>query len=261
MKSGKIAYYTTYDFPVPFKGLNIYPVTVKDYLTFSMYSQCLTIDKNSIPDVKIISMTDLEYIYFASTQKEEPYLIWFDRLLSLCLKNDKSFENVEESIKRYKYDKKGKPFFEIDNQMYWSEDFTEIQNIISEQNDIELIDKTISKEVRDSLEKAREYRNKITGQTQASFEDYIISVASITGWSFEYIYSMTIRKFTRVVQRLDNYIHYKIYLAASMSGMVEFKDKSFIKHWLSDLNNENKYEDVSMDLDAVQEKISLESAK
>jgi len=72
---------------------------------------------------------------------------------------------------------------------------------------------------------------------------------------------MTIRKFLKSIRRMDNLIHYKIYLAASMSGMVEFKDKSFIKHWLSQLDDENKYSDVSVDLDEIQDKVSLESAK
>jgi hypothetical protein len=60
---------------------------------------------------------------------------------------------------------------------------------------------------------------------------------------------------------MDNLIHYKIYLAASMSGMVEFKDTSFIKHWLSNLEDNDKFGDITMDLDAVQGKMSLESAK
>ena len=122
-------------------------------------------------------------------------------------------------------------------------------------------DKNISKEVRDSLEKAKRYKEKLSGTTPASFEDYIISLAVTTGWSYEYIYNLSIRKFFKSIQRLDNLIHYKIYLSASMSGMVEFKDKSFIKHWLSNLENKDKYADVSVGVDAVQNKLSLESAK
>ena len=115
--------------------------------------------------------------------------------------------------------------------------------------------------MRDSLEKAREYKRRLSKEKPASLEDYIISIAVATGWEMEYIYSMPIRKFQKTISRLDNYIHYKIYLAASMSGMVEFKDKSFIKHWLSNLDTKDKYSDVSVDLDALQNKISLGSAK
>ncbi len=58
--------------------------------------------------------------------------------------------------------------------------------------------------------------------------------------------------------RMNNLIHYKIYLAASMSGMVEFKDKSFIKHWMANLDVTDKYADVSVSLQDMQNKISPE---
>lgn len=257
-----INYYLTYDLPVPYKSIKVYPAIMRDYLFFNTYAQCLLLDKNSIPDPKIISMNNLEYIFYM-TQKEmekHPYLLWFDRLLSVCLKDDKSFEDVAESIKRYKYDANKNPVFYIQDKEYTSEDFEEIKKIIAQQNLVELIDENISKDVRDSLEKAKEYKSKLVGKP-ATLEDYIISLAAITGWSFDYIYSMSIRKFTKSIKRLDNFIHYKIYLSASMSGMVEFKDKSFIKHWLTNLDEEDRYEDVSLDLEKVQDKISLESAK
>jgi len=255
--------YTTYDLPIPYRNIKIYPVTVRDYLFFGVYSECLKLDKNSIPDVKIISMSDLEYIFYATQEnaEKEPYLLWFDRLLSLCLKDEKGFENLEKSIQRYYNDSKGKPFFKIGEDVYDSHDFVEIKNIIAEQNLVELPDFSISKEVRDSLEAAREYKRRLDGSKPASFEDYLIAISVATGWTLDNIYSMSIRKFTKSISRLDNLIHYKIYLAASMSGMVDFKDKSFIKHWLSNIENDDQYGDVTMDLDKVQSKVSLESAK
>jgi hypothetical protein len=258
-----ITYYLTYDLPVQYKNIKLYPVTVKDYLLFNIYSQCLTIDKNSIPDPNIISMTYLEYIFKVTTENpiDYPYLIWFDRLLSMCLKDDNSFEKPELSIKRYKYDEEGKPFFTIGEESYTSDDFEEIRKIIAEQNSIELIDENISKEVRDSLEAAREFKRKQSGGKIASTEDYMIALSIATGFTLDYIHTMTIRKFIKSIRRADNLIHYKIYLASSMSGMVEFKDKSFIIHWLSGLDDEDKYSDVSVDLQEVQDKVSFESAK
>ncbi len=255
--------YTSLDLPVPYRNIKIYPVTLKDYFSFNLYSQCFLVEKNNIPDVKIISMSNLEYVYYASQGNTEqtPYIIWFDRLLSFCLKDEESFEDLSESIKRYKYDENGKPIFYIKGEKYTSKDFDELKRIICEQNLVDLPDENISKEVRDSLDEARKYKAKISGSKSGSFEDYIISLSVSTGWSFEYIYSMSIRKFVKSIRRLDNLIHYKIYLAASMSGMVEFKDKSFIKHWLTDIEDNDKYKDVSIGLDDMKGKISLESAK
>jgi Holliday junction resolvase RusA-like endonuclease len=255
--------YTVYDLPVPYKTIKIYPVLVKDYAPFFTYSECLTLDKNSIPDPRIISMSYLEYLFFCTKNdiNNTPYLLWLDRLLGICLKDDRSFDSIEESIKRYNYDEKGKPYIQIGEDLFYASDFEDIKKIICEQNMIELVDENIQKEVRDSLEKARAYKEKLSGTKAGSFEDYIISISVTTGWSFEYVYNMSVRKFTKSIRRLDNLIHYKIYLSATMSGMVEFKDKSFIKHWLTDLDSDSKFGDVEMNLDDVANKVSLESAK
>jgi hypothetical protein len=254
--------YLTFDLPIQYKKLLLYPVVVKDYIPFSYYSSCLKTDKNSIPDAKFITMSELEYLYYVSqSENDTPYVLLLDRLLGLVLRDDDSFSEVSKSILRYKYTKNNKPIFIIGEEEYTAKDFLEIKNIIATQNDIELPDTNISKEVRDSFEKARDYKRKIHGEKPASLEDYIVSLSVATGWSMEYIYSMPIRKFQKAISRMDNYIHYKIYLSASMSGMVEFKDKSFIKHWLSNLDAKDKYADVSVNLDALQSKISLESAK
>jgi hypothetical protein len=258
-----ITYYLTYDLPVPYRNIKIYPATVKDYLFLNIYSTCLTVDKNSILDAKIISMSNLEYIYYATNENPDktPYILWFDRLLDICLKDDESFRDMEKSIARYDYDKKGKPFFVIGGEEYRAKDFEEIKKIVAEQNLIDLIDENISKEVRDSLEKAREYKRRMSGEKIVPFEDYIVCLAISTGWTIDYIHSMSIRKFLKSIRRMDNLIHYKILLGASMSGFVEL-DKSMIKHWLGGLGEgEGSYSDVSIGLDELQDKISLESAK
>ncbi len=258
----EITQYVTYDLPIPYRNIKLYPISVKDYFFFNFYAQCLTVEKNLIPDAKIIAMKDLEYLYYATeTDEKTPYILYFDRLLSLSLKEDKSFENIRESVNRYKYKENKQPFFIIGNEEFYYDDFDELKKIISEQNSLELPDETISKEVRDSLKKAKDYKSKISGSEEATIEDYIISLATVTGWSMEYIYSMSIRKFLTSIKRLDNYIHYKIFLTASLSGMVEFKDKSIIKHWLSGLSDGKKYDDVSVDLEDIQGKVSFEDAK
>lgn len=256
----------TYGFPIKYKDLNIYPIKVIDYLDFLLYSASLTFEKNSIPDIKVISMTNLEYIYYQTVEctknnQDIPLLFLFDRLLSLCLREDDSFSSIESSMGRYTVNDKEKPIFTINGKEYSSKDYEEIKSIMCEQNLIELPDETISKEVRDSLEEAKRYKERLAGSTQGTFGDYIVSVASVTGWTFDYIYNLSSRKFLKALRRLDNLIHYKIYLNASMSGMVKFEDTSFIKHWLSNIDVTDKYKDVSMDLEELKGKVSLESAK
>jgi hypothetical protein len=46
-----------------------------------------------------------------------------------------------------------------------------------------------------------------------------------------------------------------------MSGFVEFKDKSLLKHWLTRLEKKDDYKDVSIPLEKIKGKISFEDAK
>ena len=77
-----------FDEPIPYKELLIYPVTMKDYLEFHLAVSCLLIDKNSIPDVNIISMSYLRFLYYQSLENKEPYIYMIKVLLCLVLHID-----------------------------------------------------------------------------------------------------------------------------------------------------------------------------
>jgi len=103
-----------YDTPIEYKGLKLLPVTMRDYLQFFHLSQCLTLDKNSSRDPKVISMTYLEYMYdaFISIDKDDiPAYVFFDALLKLVLKDDK----LEV---QYGRNEKGKAVFVIGGKEY-----------------------------------------------------------------------------------------------------------------------------------------------
>ena len=215
-----------YDEPVKYKNLTIYPALMRDYLNFYYFAECFTLDKNSVNDVKVISMSYLDYMYQESSD-EFPYVAFFDAILKMVTRRD-------DLKVIYGRNKKNKPIFLIDGEEYNSNDFEEIKKIICEYNVVELPDDKIQKEIRDNMKKAKEMRNRNSGK-MASLEDQMICVLISSNLSLQNIYELPIRKFIKILERVDATLHYKIYLSASMSGMVEFKDKSFIKHWMSDL--------------------------
>lgn len=243
-----------FDQPVPYKKLLIYPVNMREYIPFHVFSKCLMLEKNSIPDPNIISMNYLEYLYYLSSQdKEDSHKTYMDALLRLVLR--------KPSMKaRYGFDK-DLAFFEIDGETYNSDDFIMLREIISEQNMLELPDETIQKSVRDKMEETRRFKEKMSNNKLASLEEQIVAVALFSGWDLEQIYNLTVRKFVMALQRADHILHQKIYLQASMSGFVEFKDKSFIRSWLADLRSGNKNADVIVDMDSLQGQISFDNAK
>ncbi len=238
-----------FDQPRNFRSLDIYPVRLRDVQFFSFAVSILQIEKNNIPDPRIITMSFLEFLYRASTE-ENAYILKLDILLKICFRLP-----LEEKVIDYGFED-NKPYFKIKEITFYANDFDELRIIICEQNLVELPDENISKEARDVLEQAKRYREKInnSGRRMASLEDQMVAVSISTGLKLEDIYDLTIRKFTKMVERIDLKLHYQIYLTASLSGMVEFKDKSFIQHWLTEIDKD-RYKDVLMEQKKMEEKI------
>ena len=241
-----------FDLPIEYKGLKIYPAIMEDYYEFDFLVKSIVMEKNSIPDVKIITMTYLEYLYRYTT-KDTPYALFFRELLALVLRIDSN--RIE-----LKFNEKVKPIFLVDKKEYDSDDFENIKLIICEQNMVEIPDETIQKEIRDKMEEAKRLKAKMSKTKMGSLEDLVIAVLISTSFKIDDIYNLSIRKFNKIVERLDHKLHYEIYLSASMSGMVKFKDQSFIKHWLADLE-QDKFAGVSIGLDEIKSQVNFENLK
>ena len=248
-KVGEYDYYLFYDKPIPYKELLIYPATMDRYLDFHFYITCLLLDKNSIPNPEVITMTYLQFMYYMASTTELPYLYMFKELLKMVLHID------NDSDLWFGTDPNGKAIFKIKGVIYNSDDLNKITDIIFLQNSIEHIDDTIQKEVRDAMEKAKVYKMKQNEYKMCSLEDQMVCVLISTPLKFEDINKLTIRKFSKILERVDYKLHYEIYLSAEMSGMVKFKDENKIKHWMADLTKSDKYEDVKVDADEMHHKI------
>ena len=235
--------YTTFDDPIPYKKLLFHPVSIRKSFIFSAVSEILLLeknaDKNLSPEEKIkrISMGYLDFLYSLATE-ENQYILRLKVLLSLCLKMDEKKDNT-----RMGYDKDNKAVFEINGDIYNGADFEEMRNIISEQNMLELPDETIQKELRDKLEEAERFKAKMKGGVKmGSLEDLLICVMISASFAkIEDAYSLSIRKFRKILDRADAKLSYQIYTI--LSGTVDFKDKSILKHWMADLSKK-KYSDV-----------------
>ena len=257
--------YLVFDDPIPYKDLIFFPVKMRDYYLFGVLSESLLLEKNSVPDPKVISMSYLEYLYSIyykelqdeSSKEKGTILTKLDVLLKLCLgkKDDTEFK-IEWGTNN-----KEKPLFKIDDKTYNTEDFDKIKEIIAEQNELELPDETIQKSVRDEIEKARRYKQRINGSKMANLEDQIISLAVYTGWELDSIYNLSIRKFMRAIRRANHILYQNMYLQASLSGFVTFKDKSILSGWLSSSDEEDKFSDVKVNLEELQGKVDFSSAK
>lgn len=246
-------YYYTYDLPVPFKSLLLYPVTVDRYLDFYIAVNCLLIEKNEIPDVKIISMSYLDFLFYFGQQSDENsiYLAFLFELLKMC------FHVKDEDI-NISYDGNGKVNLIINNEAIDKNDFKEIRRIICEQHQIDLDeDNTMHPHLKQALKAAQAFRDKIKNKRKmGTFEDQIVCVMlALHETDIKNIHHLTIRRFVKILERYDHKLHYEIYKQAEMSGMVEFKEG--IDHWMCDLSKKDKWKDAIVDYGDFTQKMGM----
>lgn len=234
--------------------LLIYPVTMHNYLDFNISANCLMINKNSIPDPKVISMSYLDFLFsiiLDNTPEAQFYSYSFTKILELCLK-------VKPESIAYQKDDKGKIKLIINTENYNNliidrNDFDNIKEIICSQNinsyDNSYIDPELEKAMREVEEFENRHKKKI-----GSIEDQIICLMlALHEVDKKKILDLTIRTFSKLLQRYDFKLHYVMVKQASMSGMVEFKGE--IDHWMSDLSQKDRFAGKITELDSFKNKI------
>ena len=243
--------YFTYNEPIPYKELLITPVTVKDYIDFFISVNCLMIEKNKVPDLKVIKMSYLDYLFYLinNSQEGQLYAQMLVAILNLCL-------GLSPEEIKYIKDEQGKIKLILKDVEYDKKDFDNIKNIILYQNIPEYDDTYIDPKVEKALQEAEEFVNRHK-KKMGSLEDQIICVMLAMHETDEKkIHELTIRKFSKILQRYDYKLHYEIYKQAEMSGNVTFKQE--IDHWMSEISK-NKYSDVIIEYGQFKNKI--ENAK
>lgn len=220
--------YFAFDEPVPYK-LNsgdliyIHPVTMKDWSVFISYCDILKIDKNSVSDPKIISMTYLKYlndIQFKFDRKNEGdnftygdlQRYKFQQVMMMCLKEDYidtvySNNRVICIVGKIGEDKK----VEIKN-IITNKEFLEIVDIVFSQNFTNYDDRKLDPKVKKMYD---DYiRLKTEGQYEPTLEqkyNFVLVHSSIKPEDFK---NMTYRRFMGIYQcALDESLYFSTRMA------------------------------------------------
>lgn len=257
--------YFTYDEPVPFKGLMLYPVTVKDYNEFLSSSACLTLNKNDDP--KGIAMSHIDYL-LSKMQDEKEGPLWslrFTKILELCLHiksglkcpkcgkfmsfeefymkyEDPSIENKNDILLcecgekmvetvRFKENEKKKKVFVFDGVELNSQDFNKLRKYIMYQNLPDYKDDSwVDKAIRDDQAARAELKSR--GSGTATLERKIMGVCANTHWKIDEVYSLSIRKFLMILGMIDDIMNYTITRTGLMSGFASLPKGETVEHWL-----------------------------
>lgn len=244
--------YTMYNKPVKYDDyITVYPVTMKDIITFQFLESSITLRKNSIfRDKKIIKMSYLDFLIqsFGNTELEiqydisglSQYYYYAIQLLQLCCKTE--IKLVEKTGQ-----------FKINNEIVTPKIFDDLRRVIIIQNDIDFdIDEFLNYDTEQRLLRAQNDLNK--NENKVSIEDYIDSLIIAMHVTEEYVMNMTIRKFWRYIKRYNLHETYTIAKTGECSGFVKFNEP--IKHWMRSLEEDDKYKNLKADENELRGKIS-----
>lgn len=241
----------------PFKYdeyITLYPVTMKDVLTFQLLSQSIIVRKNStFHEKQIIKMSYLDFlIYCLGNDKLEEmykfpglsqYYLLAMHLLKLCCPDAEVRINEQNG------------YYVINEKIITPQMFDDLRRIIIIQNDIDFdIDEFLNYDTEQRLLKAQRDSSKNSKQKAASIEDYIDSLAIAMKITEQAIMDMPIRRFWRYIKRYQLYENYNIMKTGECSGMVSFKEP--IEYWMAGFENDDKYNFLKSDEQSITNKIN-----
>lgn len=274
--------YFTYDEPVPFEGVFLYPVSVKNYNEFMSCSSCCTLNKNDEP--KGIRMSTIDY-FISKMRDPQEGVQWsakFTRLMELCLhiKSELYCPNCgkrmsyEEYMLRFQQAKgqerekvtlcecgaqfvptietkkdetTNKTVFYFEGHKIDNQNFMRMKKYIMYQNLPDFRDDSwVDKDIREDQMAKNELVSKTSGT--ASLERKIIGIASNTSYKINEVYDLSIRKFLQLLSMIDDMINYKTTQQGLKSGFVSLKKGTTIPHWLYQKEDSSIYgKAVSLD--------------
>ena len=265
--------YTALDRPIPYKGLNIYPILVKDWYKFISAYDILNIDKTQLNDINVIQMSYLKFMLELILSNVDGD-IWKDKfltILELCfnIKCDSRYyldnfeygeilftkaDNEESNIfingynVKFHLAGKDRANIIINDIDFTATDFKEVIRIIMYQNFIDYDDTPMSDDFKEIVEKYYHAKNKKI--VAPSLEKKISVLMAKSGYNKDSIENMSYRKFEMIFNIIVDEDDYLIGSMAQVQGA-----KCDVEHWIYK-KNKNKYSEIFRDADEYIKKIT-----
>lgn len=272
-----------FDKPILYKGLNVYPATLKDYTMFKQCSDILTLNTLDEKDVYFLGLPYLEYIYRKS--KKDGGGLMSTMLLcvmSIVFKIDtiSFFEDDTENVflnifkQSSSYDEYVDEYNELYGKYIDCKDADETSDVLkvleirlielrTKMFDLIQINSTEFDELRHlicqqndideelidpswekELQEARIKAASINKTGGLDFRDLLIAVSYDLKKTPDELMNMSIATFDRYVEIMLKRESFNIGKMAEANGA---KFKNGIKHWLSHYEPKGKYDDVITD--------------
>jgi hypothetical protein len=237
--------------PQNYRGIDFYPIKVKDIKTKELFYILFPIPKKYIPDEFIIKMSYLKFLlYIIQKNCEEEYpdtniekdLLDFLKSVTKC---DDVFYSLEP------HDENENPFNKfminiIINGVVFSEyHFENIREIVLEQNgsSIEYVEE-FNPDLEENL--AFIYRNS----ANINFEDEIYVFCALTGMTEEEAGNKTMLQFKTRLRREAILLEYKTFKPLEVSEQVKAKHGGELwKHYFSHISPSGRYDEILIKTD------------
>lgn len=225
-------------------GLELYPINMRHYETFSCCKDALSLRLSSLP-VRLMAMDFLTAVFtmeieaLGAGEKNIGIFGRIIRLFNLALRAEIDNERLSNSIVCSSQGQLTaiKVWQNTKEHSITPFDFSNvIRPIIAEQNGIELPDE------QDNIDLVRsnDEKNALTNKTdlKANIDDLIASVAYQSRMTEREINNMTVREFEQRRKAIDRDKRYMLYMSAELSGMVKFKGGNPYQSWCFDSRGE-----------------------
>lgn len=264
--------YFTFDEPIPFCGLFLYPIDLRHYNEFMTSNSCLLLNKDDDPAG--VRLSNLDYL-LSKIEDQKEGVFWSMRLSKIielcchvpsgmncpkCGKNipfgqffteerEKQYQemNEEDREKIFNCDCGEGKFIPSLNQK--KDEKTGKTILVINGHDISTVDFNKFRkfilyqnlpDYEDDSYVDKEIRDDFALKAEmqsrhsgrASLEQKIICVCAKSSYKIEEIYNMSIRKFTMLLSTINDAMEYQITRTGLMSGMVSLKDGKEIDHWI-----------------------------
>ena len=214
------------DEPVPYKlkkgELKITPVSVKNSEIFLYSVGLLTIDKNSLPDAKIIQMSYLQFItqvLLVGEDGEKSNIPRFYNILFLCL-------GLENPNIRWKNQRTPIIFDEGAGVEITPKEFDEIKQLILHQNLPHYDDEYIDPDLKKAMDETDEARNK--DKESPSLERKMAIITAHCGLPKREQLNMTLRSHSMLFEEIVGEVEFTTIRPVALFGGKSDK----LDHWI-----------------------------
>lgn len=231
-------------------------MTVDYYTIFHTLASALLLAKNTSGDVKAISMSYLEYIFYLAEKGETNHIIFLTELLQICLQLPRLVEKDGKTIPSVEIARAddGKVYLLINGERWNAQEFDAIKRIILRQNGLEAPREDLHPDILAAYKEYEEFLQKRNKVKICSFADQLNVIMLKTAYTKKNIMEMTIRTFSKVLERADIMLNYEI--MNLLSPYMDKKGVQGITHYLSDTTHD-KIKDMYIDYDEFRTKNKL----